>query len=96
MSPEGRPVRCGGWAMNKTVDLDHTALAELISRRWQEDKPYFTLNRKAPGAWLEGSWSPQPANSAPKLRWSRRSAALQMQAVFARTVLQEPSRGDSV
>jgi len=82
--------------MNEIVDFDHTALAELISRRWQEDKPYFTLNRKAPGAWLEGSWSPQPANSALKLRWSRWSAPLQVQAVFARTALQEPSRGDSV
>jgi hypothetical protein len=82
--------------MNKTVDFDHTALADLISRRWQEDKPYFTLNRKAPGTWLEGSWWRQPANSALKLRWSRWSAALQMPAVFARTALQKPSRGDSV
>jgi hypothetical protein len=82
--------------MNKIVDFDHTALAELISRRWREDKPYFTLKRIAPGAWLEGSWWRQPANSALKLRWSRWSAALQMQAAFARTALQEPSRGDSV
>lgn len=94
MSPKGRPVRCGGWAMNEALDFDHTALAELTSRRWQEDRPYFTLNRQARGAWLEGSWSPQPANSALKPRWSRRSAALQMQAVFARTALQKPSRGD--
>ena len=82
--------------MNKILDFDHTALAELISRRWQEDKPYFTLNRKARGASLEGSWSPQPANSALKLRCSRGSSALQMQTVFARMALQKPSRGDSV
>ena len=82
--------------MNKILDFDHTALAELISRRWQEDKPYFTLNRKARGAWLEGSWSPQPANRALKLRWSRRSAALQMQTVFARTAPKKTGRGDSV
>jgi len=70
VSPEGRPVRCRGWAMNEILDFDHTALAELISRRWQEDRPYFTLNRKARGAWLEGSWRWQPANSALKLHWS--------------------------
>ena len=74
MSPAGRPVRCGGWAMNEILDFGHTALAELISRRWQEDRPYFTLN-KARGAWLEGSWWRQPANSALKLHWSRRSLA---------------------
>ena len=84
MSPEGREVRCGGWAMNEILDFGHTALAELISRRWQEDRPYFTLNRKARGAWLEGSWCRPPANSALKLHWSRRSPALQMQTVFAR------------
>jgi len=43
VSPEGRPVRCGGWAMNELLDFHHTALAALISRRWQEDRPYFTL-----------------------------------------------------
>ncbi len=82
--------------MNKTVDFDHTALAELISRHWQEDKPYFTLNKKAPGAWLKGSWRRQPANSAQKLRWSRRSPTLQTQIVFARMPLQEPIKGHSV
>ena len=96
MSPEGRPAGCGGRAMNEILGFDHTALAELISRRWQEDRPYFTLNRKARGAWLEGSWRRQPANSALKLHWSRRSPALQMQTVFARMALQKPSRGDPV
>ena len=51
MSPEGRPVRCGGWAMNEALD---TVLAEITSWRWQEDRPYFTLNRKAREAWAEG------------------------------------------
>ena len=82
--------------MNKSVDFDHTALAELISRRWREDKPYFTLKRIAPGAWLEGSWWRQPANSAQKLRWARRSPSFQMRVVFARMPLQEPIKGDLV
>jgi len=95
VSPEGHPGCWGGWTMNGRRDFDHTVPAELISRRWQEEQPYFTLNRKARGAWLEGFWSPQPANAALKLRWSRRSAALRMQTVFARITLRKPTRGDS-
>jgi hypothetical protein len=89
VSPAGRPVRCGGWAMSEILDFAHTALAELISRRWQEDRPYFTLNGIARGAWLEGSWRWQPANNALKLHWSRRSPALPMQTGFTRMALQE-------
>jgi hypothetical protein len=66
-----------------------------LPRRWQEDRPYFTLNRTPCGAWLEGSWGRQPANSALKLHWSRRAGALQMQTVFARRH-KKPSRGDPV
>jgi hypothetical protein len=80
--------------MNRILDFDHTALAELISRRWQEDRPYFTPHRKARGAALEGSWWRQPASSALKLHWSRGSPALQMQTVFTRMALQKSSRGD--
>ena len=80
--------------MNEILDFDHTALAELISRRWREDRPYFVLTRKARGAWLQGpSWR-QPPNSALQLRWSRRSLALRMQSLFARMALPEPHRGD--
>jgi hypothetical protein len=96
VSPEGHPVGCGGCAMNELQGFDHTALAALISRRWQEDRPYFTLNRKARGAWLEGSLWRQPANSALKLHWSRRSPALQMQIVLARMAPQKRNRGDPV
>ena len=59
MSPEGRPVRCGGWAMNE-IHFDPPALAELISRRWQENRGYSKPNTKARGAWLEGSGCRQP------------------------------------
>jgi hypothetical protein len=89
VSVEGRPVRCGGWAMNEILDVDHTGAAELISRRWQEDRPYFMLNGRARGAWLEGSWRWQPADNALRLHWSRRSPALPMQTGFARMALQE-------
>jgi hypothetical protein len=93
VSPEKRPVGCGGRAMNEIADFDHVALAELVSRRWQEDRSYFTLDRSARGAWLEGSCWQQSGNSALKLHWSRRSPTLQMQTVFALMALQKPSRG---
>jgi predicted component of type VI protein secretion system len=81
--------------MNEILAFDHTTLAQLISRRWQEDRPYFTPNKKARGAWLEGSWWRQPANGALKLHWSRRSPPIE-QTVFARMALQKRSSGDPV
>jgi hypothetical protein len=75
VSPKGHPVRCRGWAMNAILDFDRNALAELISRRWQEDRPHLTLNRTACGAWVENSWGRKPANGALKLHRSRRSPA---------------------
>jgi hypothetical protein len=94
VSPKGCPVGCGGWTMNQILDFDHTAVAELISRRWQEVRPYFTLDRKARGTWLEGSWWRQPGNSAMNLHWSRRSPVLRTQTDFARMALKKPCRGD--
>lgn len=98
MPVEGCPGRGWGSAMNESLehrtagnghaDFDHSVLAEVIAWRWKEDRPYFTLNERAPGAWLEASWRRQPANSALKLHWSRRSPTLQMQTVFVRMALQ--------
>lgn len=78
--------------MNDLLGFNHTALADLISRHWQEERSYFTLNRKARGAWLEASWWRQPANNALKLHRCRRPPAFQMQTVFA-TSYKEPGRG---
>jgi hypothetical protein len=55
-----------------SANFDHRVLAEVISSRWREDRPFFTLNREARGARLEASWLQQPANSALELHWSRR------------------------
>jgi hypothetical protein len=90
VSPEGRSVRRGGWAMNEILDFYHNAAAELIARRWREDRPYFTLTGKARGAWLEGSRSLQSENGALTLHWARRSHAIPMQIRFPRMALQEP------
>ena len=56
--------------------FDHTVLAEVITRSWSEVRGYFTLNREAPGAQLEGSWSQRPANSVLELHWSRRRPSI--------------------
>ena len=41
-----------------SAHFDHTALAEVISRRWREDRPFFTLDGETWGARLEASWWP--------------------------------------
>jgi hypothetical protein len=58
-------------AGNGHADFDQSVLAELIEWRWKQDRRYFTLNERAPGAWLEASWRRQPGRSALKLQWSR-------------------------
>jgi hypothetical protein len=56
-----------------SLHIDHTVLAELIARRWKQDRPYFTLNKKACGAWLQASrWRP-PGRSALEMHGSRRA-----------------------
>jgi hypothetical protein len=55
-----------------SANFGHTVLAEAISSRWREDRPFFTLNTEARGARLQASWLQQPANSALELHWSRR------------------------
>jgi hypothetical protein len=55
-----------------SASFDHTVLAEVISSRWKEGRPFFTVNKEARGARLEGSWLQQPPNRALKLHWSRR------------------------
>jgi hypothetical protein len=63
-------------AGNGHADFDHSVLAELITRRWKQDRPYFTLNERAPGAWLEASWRRQPGRSALQLHWSHHAPCI--------------------
>jgi hypothetical protein len=73
--------------MNEILNFDRAVLAEVVSRRWQEERPYFALNREARGSRLKGSWLRQPTNNALRVQWSRQSLAFQMQTVFARLAL---------
>lgn len=66
--------------MNDPLNLDHTLLGELIARCWQEDPPYYTLNRSVGGGWLEPSWMRRAAHSGLELHWSRRAAAARRKA----------------
>ena len=80
MSVEGRTAH--GWeyamseslpyhaAVNRHADFDHSVLAELIARRWKQDRSYFTLNERSRRAQLEASWWRQPGRSAMGLHWS--------------------------
>jgi hypothetical protein len=63
-------------AGNGHADFDHSVLAELITGRWKQDRPYFTLNERAPGAWLEASWRRQPGRTALKLHWSHHAPCI--------------------
>jgi len=76
VSVEGRPAH--GWkyamtlslqyhaAVNRHADFDHSVLAELIARRWNQDR---SLNERSRGAQLEAPWWRQPADSAMELHW---------------------------
>ena len=50
--------------------IDSTVSAELVSRRWKEARPYYTLNRTAREVWLEASLRRRPSDSALDLRCS--------------------------
>ena len=50
--------------------IDHTVSAELVSRRWKEARPYYTLNRTAREVWLEASLRRRAGDRALDLRCS--------------------------
>ena len=57
-----------------SAQFDHAVLAEVISRRWTDDCPYFRVTRKkARGSRPEASWWRQPADGALELHCSRGS-----------------------
>ena len=70
-------------AGNGNTDFDHRVLAELIARRWKQERGYFALNKSARGAWLEASWWRQPNRSALQLHWSHRAAFMARADLFS-------------
>jgi hypothetical protein len=53
--------------------LDHARVAELLARRWTEDRPYFTAIGTVWRGKLQASWHRGPRHTL-YLRWSRRAA----------------------
>jgi hypothetical protein len=51
--------------------LDHARVAELLARRWTEDRPYFTAIGTVWRGKLQASWHRGPRHTL-YLRWSRR------------------------
>ena len=56
--------------MDSDRELGFTAAAELLARRWTEDRPYFTLN-EATGTRLQATWLRKPSRADLELHWSR-------------------------
>ena len=55
--------------MDSDRELGFTAAAELLARRWREERPYFTLN-EATGARLQ-AWVRKPDRADLELHGSR-------------------------
>ena len=53
--------------------LDHACNAELLARRWTQDRPYFTAIGTVWRGRLQASWHRGPGHTL-FLRWSRRAA----------------------
>ncbi len=63
----------GSWIMKVSLSstsgqIDHTVSAELVSRRWKDARPYYTLNGTAREVWLEASLRRRAGDSALDLR----------------------------
>ena len=58
--------------MTEPFDFDSTLLGELIARRWQEDRGYYTLNSNANGGWLKALWKRRAGHGGLELHWTRR------------------------
>jgi hypothetical protein len=54
-----------------SAQFDHSVLAEVISRRWRENRAFFSPGTTTRVPRLEDSWWREPANTALELHWSR-------------------------
>ncbi len=57
--------------MNEPCGLDHGLLGELIARRWQEDRGYYTLDGHGVRGWREAFWVRQAVHRGVELRRRR-------------------------
>jgi len=57
--------------MNDNGQLGSTAVAELLAKRWTEDRPFFTINESPRGSALHAWWLRRPGSAGLKQPWSR-------------------------
>ncbi|HVO46426.1 MAG TPA: hypothetical protein VMT29_08825 [Steroidobacteraceae bacterium] len=59
--------------MNEPLRFDPTFLAEVIARRWQQDRGFYSLNTHADQGWFEGLWPQRADHSGVEIHWIRRA-----------------------
>lgn len=59
--------------MSEPCGFDPMLLGELMARRWQEDRGYYSLNGHAEHRWLEALWSQRADHRGVELHWIRRT-----------------------
>ena len=58
--------------MKEPFDFDPTLLRELITRRWREDRAYYSLRHAEPG-WLKALWSQRTDHGGVEVHCVRRA-----------------------
>jgi hypothetical protein len=56
-----------------TGQVDHAPVAELLARRWTDDRPYVTAIGAVWRAGIQASWQRGPDHTL-SLHWARRTA----------------------
>jgi hypothetical protein len=56
-----------------TGQVDHALVAELLARRWTDDRPYVTAIGAVWRAGIQASWQRGPDHTL-SLHWARRTA----------------------
>jgi hypothetical protein len=77
--------------MAGNVQPDSRAMAQLLARRWQEERPYFTLYGNPQGVGLRSSSLPRGVDGGLDLQWSRASAGPLPAATAARRAFADTS-----
>ena len=57
--------------MNDNCKLGSMAMAELLAKRWTENRPFFTLSERPRGGAVHAWWLRRPGSAGMEQRWSR-------------------------
>ena len=56
---------------NTTKPSDHNVIADLLARRWQENRRYLSLHERSRAPRLRAQWHRMPGYTALVLHWTR-------------------------